>query len=155
MSDLIRSTLDPRCISLDLSGKRKPEIISELVQLLVDAGRITDGEKIRQLVLEREAMMSTGIGDGIAVPHCLAPGIESTMIAFGRHAKGAKFDAVDKKPVRLFFLMVGPDGGHSQHLRLLSKLSRLLHDDGLKSGLLQASTESEVIDLFCDREGEG
>lgn len=155
MSETIGSALDLRCIGLDLSGRKKPEIIEELVQLLVDAGLTEKGREITDLVLQREALISTGIGDGIAVPHCLAPGVETTMLAFGRHPKGAKFDAVDKKPVRLFFLMVGPPGAHSEHLRLLSKLSRLLRDDSLKQGLLNASTREEVIDLFTRREGEG
>jgi PTS system fructose-specific IIC component len=155
LSETIGSALDSRCIGLDLSGRKKPEIIKELVQLLVDAGQTEKGREIADLVLQREALMSTGIGDGIAVPHCLAEGVETTMLAFGRHKKGVKFDAVDKKPVRLFFLMVGPPGAHSEHLRLLSKLSRLLRDDSLKEGLLNASTQEEVIDLFTQREGEG
>ena len=155
MSETIRNALDPRCIGLDLSGRKKPEIVKELVQLLIDAGRIEKGHGIADLVLQREALMSTGIGDGIAVPHCLAEGVETTMLAFGRHRKGAKFDAVDKKPVRLFFLTVGPPRAHSEHLRLLSKLARLLRDETLKRGLLNAATRAEVIDLFIQREGEG
>lgn len=153
MIESIGSALDPACITLEVRGKKKPEIIAELVQLLADAGKISDAAAVTEMVLQREAMMSTGIGGGIAVPHALAPGVENTMIAFGRHRKGAKFDAVDKKPVRLFFLMVGPTGAHSEHLRLLSKLSRLLHDETLKTGLLNADSAETVIELFLSREG--
>jgi len=153
--EAISDALDEGCITLDIQGKRKPEIVSELVQLLADAGRIENAASISDLVLQREEMMSTGIGGGIAVPHCLAPGVEETMLAFGRHRKGAKFDAVDKKPVQLFFLMVGPPGAHTEHLRLLSKLSRLLHDETLKRGLIEAQTPEEVMKLFAAREGRG
>ncbi|MFP4151243.1 MAG: PTS sugar transporter subunit IIA [Alkalispirochaeta sp.] len=155
MIEAISDVLDKRCITLDIRGKRKPEIVSELVQLLADAGYIEDPSSITDMVLQREGMMSTGIGGGIAVPHCLAPGVEETMLAFGRHRKGAKFDSVDKKPVQLFFLMIGPPGAHTEHLRLLSKLSRLLHDETLKRGLIEAHTPEDVMKLFAVREGRG
>ena len=155
MIEKISDALSPACIKLDIQGRKKPEIIAELVQIFADAGQIGAPGTITEQVQEREAMMSTGIGGGIAVPHCLSPAVDETLLAFGRHKKGAKFDAVDKKPVRLFFIMIGPTGAHSEHLRLLSKLSRLLHDETLKSGLLKATSPEEVITLFTDREKGG
>ncbi len=153
--EAISEVLDASCVSLAIEGKKKPEIIAELVALLADAGKTDAPERITEQVIKRESMMSTGIGGGIAVPHCLSDAVDHTLIAFGRHRKGVKFDAVDKKPVHLFFLMVGPEGAHSEHLRLLSRLSRLLHDETLKAGLLNAATAEEVIDLFARRETKG
>ncbi len=151
--EAISDVLDASCVSLEIRSKKKPDVIAELVQILADAGKIDSPDTITEQVVQRESMMSTGIGGGIAVPHCLSPAVDQTFIAIGRHQKGAKFDAVDKKPVKLFFLMVGPEGAHSTHLRLLSRLSRLLHDETLKSGLLNASTPEEVVELFVRREG--
>ncbi|MFA7565623.1 MAG: PTS sugar transporter subunit IIA [Alkalispirochaeta sp.] len=153
--EAISDVLDASCVSLDIQSKKKPDIIAELVQLLADAGKIDNPDTITELVIQRESLMSTGIGGGIAVPHCLSRDINHTLIAFGRHLKGVKFDAVDKKPVQLFFLMVGPEGAQSDHLRLLSRLSRLLHDETLKTGLLEATTAEEVVELFYRRENEG
>ena len=152
MAATIVEALDPRCVSLDLKAKKKPEIIRELVALLADAGMITDADTVTREVLEREALTTTGIGGGIAIPHCLSASASTTRIAFGRRKSGAKFDAVDKRPVQLFFLMVGPPGAHNDHLRLLSRLARYLHDTKLRQALLGARNADEVLALFHDRE---
>jgi fructose-specific phosphotransferase system IIA component len=152
MSDRISELLDSGCVRLDLSARKKPALIHELVSLLVECGRIHNPESIESAVLERESLTSTGIGDGIAIPHCLTPHVDHTVMAFGRHGKGAKFDAVDRKPVRLFFLIVGPENAHNEHLRLLSKLSRHLHDQTLRTGLLSAKKPEEIVALFAEKE---
>ena len=153
MMDSIASALDESCVKLELAARKKPDIIRELVELLANAGRITDANEVTRQVMERESMTTTGIGGGIAIPHCLSQAAPDTVLAFGRHPKGAKFDAVDKRPVRLFFLMVGPPGAHNEHLRLLSRLARYLHDPGLKDALLDAESADEVVRLFTEREG--
>jgi fructose-specific phosphotransferase system IIA component len=152
MTDSIASALDQASVELELSARKKPDIIRELVEVLAGAGRINDADEVTRQVLEREAMTTTGIGGGIAIPHCLSPAAPQTVLAFGRKKSGAKFDAVDKRPVQLFFLMVGPPGAHNEHLRLLSKLARYLHDPGLKKALLAATTPEEAIELFANRE---
>lgn len=152
MSDSIVDALDPAAIRLQLESKKKPGLIRELVDLLAEAGRIEDAELVAAAVLEREALAGTGIGGGIAIPHCLTSAVTDTVMAFGRRIPGAKFDAVDRKPVELFFLMVGPPDSHSRHLRLLSKLSRYLHDGDFKAGLLTAQTPARVLELFAAKE---
>ncbi|MFW5683395.1 MAG: PTS sugar transporter subunit IIA [Spirochaetota bacterium] len=151
MIDSIGEVLDASCMELDLSAKKKPDIIRELVEVLARAGKIDDVDAVTEQVLERESLTTTGIGGGIAIPHCLSPSASGTVLAFGRKRKGAKFDAVDKRPVQLFFLMVGPPGAHNEHLRLLSKLARHLHDSRLKDALLQAKTPEDVVSLFQSR----
>ena len=155
MVDTIGEALDSRCIRLELDARRKPEIVRELVDLLAQAGRINDAQMVTRQVLEREALTTTGIGGGIAIPHCLSAAATETHLAFGRKTAGAKFDAVDKRPVQLFFLMVGPPDAHNEHLRLLSKLARYLHDPRLKQALLTVQDVAEVVELFRQRERSG
>ena len=152
MSDGVASILDPGAISLSIQGKKKPEIIRELVELLGATGVVKDVEAVAAEVLAREELATTGIGSGIAIPHCLSAEVTDTSLAFGRKIPGAKFDAVDKQPVQLFFLMVGLPGAHNEHLRLLSKLSRYLHDADTKAGLLAAASAEDVLEVFSRRE---
>jgi PTS system fructose-specific IIC component len=144
--------LDSSCVTLSLSGRKKQEIIRELVDLLAAAGKVPDAEDAVSKVLERESLTTTGIGGGIAIPHCMAPEIPEMAMAFGRHNGGAKFDAVDRQPVYLFFLIVAPTGAHNDQLRVLSKISRYLHDPSFKNGLLTAATAEDVMDLISERE---
>ncbi len=153
MSDLISAILDVDAVSLDIQAKKKPEIIRELVNVLGKTGTVTDVDRVASEVIAREELATTGIGNGIAIPHCLSDSVTGTALAFGRKVPGAKFDAVDKQPVQLFFLMVGLPGTHNEHLRLLSKLSRYLYDPDTKAGLLAARTPQEVVDIFSGREG--
>ncbi len=152
MAQSISEILDTSCITLSLRSKRKPELIAELVSLLADAGKISDREAVCRTIMERERMSTTGIGDGIAIPHGLTPATEATHMAFGRRVPGAKFDAVDNRPVQLFFLMVGPERAHNEHLRLLSKLARYLHDQQLRKQLLGAKSPEEIVGLFRRKE---
>lgn len=152
MTERIIDALDTCCIKLELDGRKKLDIIRELVALIADGGRITDADLVVSQILERESLATTGIGSGIAIPHCLSEAARETVLAVGRKRAGAKFDAVDRRPVSLFFLMVGPPDAHNEHLRLLSRLARYLHDPSLKEGLLEAASPEEVLALFEARE---
>jgi fructose-specific phosphotransferase system IIA component len=140
--------LDPACIDLHLKGKRKKEVVEELIDMLVRSGKLQNGKDIAEEVLEREKITSTGIGKGVAIPHKLVRGISQTLIAFGRKSEGINFDAIDKAPVTLFFLLLGPEGHTGEHLKLLSKLARYLHDDGFIRALREAKNPEEVIEVF-------
>lgn len=153
MSDQLSAILDAEAVSLDIRAKKKPEIIRELVELLGRTGAVTDVDTVTSEVVAREQVVSTGVGNGIAIPHCLSASATGTALAFGRRISGAKFDAMDRKPVQLFFLIVGRPGAHNEHLRLLSKLSRYLCDPNVRSGLLSARTGEEVVGIFAEREG--
>lgn len=152
MGDAISAILPATAVSLNITAKRKPEIIREMVDLLAGAGIVRDADAVAAETIAREELATTGIGGGIAIPHCLSAEVTGTAIAFGRRIPGAKFDAVDKQPVQLFFLMVGLPGAHNEHLRLLSKLARYLHDPDMKAGLLSASSPEEIVELFARRE---
>lgn len=152
MADDIASVLDPRCVALDLKGKKKPEILAELVELLSSQGLVVEPKHLIRELVKRERLSSTGIGDGIAIPHTLTERADRTVMAFGRKRGGVKFDAVDKQPVYLFFLLVGPKGAYTAHLKLLSKLSRVLHDQDLRRRLLAVESGEEVVALLKERE---
>ena len=144
--------LCPDCIELDLSGKKKPEIIRELVNVISRCEDISDADSLYQAIMERENLSSTGIGNGIAIPHCMTSQVETTRMAFGRKTEGVKFDAVDNQPVSLFFLLAGTEGNPNLHLQILSKLARYLHGEGFCRSLLEAGSPSEVLEAFRTRE---
>jgi fructose-specific phosphotransferase system IIA component len=146
--------LDPRCIELDIKARRKEEALAEMAALLAGAGRIASEEELTRALLAREKLTSTGVGDGIAIPHAMLPGLEETLLAFGRKAEGLAFDAIDRKPVQLIFLLAGPPGREFVHLQLLSRLARLLRDTGFRQALMGVGTPEGVLDLFRAREEE-
>jgi fructose-specific phosphotransferase system IIA component len=148
----ITELLTSECIQLDLKERRKKRVIAELTALLEAAGRISDGESLADRIVERESIASTGIGHGIAIPHCLTGLVDRTVMAFGRSEAGIPFDAADNKPARLIFLLAGPQTATAEHLKLLSKLSRLLTEKTFREALMAASSPEEIIELF--RKGE-
>ena len=152
MSIELSELLSPECVELNLSGKKKKTILRELVQVISRCKGIADTETLYEALLERERISSTGIGNGIAIPHCMTPMADSTHIAFGRKSDGVKFDSVDNQPVMMFFLLVGPDNDPNLHLQVLSKLARYLHDPSFCETLLGADSPEEVIEAVKSRE---
>jgi len=140
--------LDPACVQLQLRATGKQEALAEMVDLLVRAGRIRDPAALLESLKARERKISTGVGDGIALPHCASPELSAPAFAVARKRAGLAFDALDGQPVRLLFLLVGLKGQPTGQLRLLSRLARLLRDPGFTSGLLSAGSAQEVIELL-------
>lgn len=146
--------LDPSCVVLELSARKKRPVIEELVATLASTGKVGDARTLADEILEREKLTSTAIGHGIAVPHKLSDQVPETTLAFGRSSAGVKFDAPDNAPVTLVFLLVGPTGAHTAHLRLLSRLSRYLNDPEFRAALHTAQSAEEVTRLFAEREAQ-
>jgi fructose-specific phosphotransferase system IIA component len=144
----IADKINLECISLELSARRKEDAISDLVNLLAQAGEIADSKAVYKAVLEREEMVSTGVGEGVAMPHARIAGIERSVIAFGRKKSGLSFDALDGKPVKLVFLLISPKSNEGEQLILLSTLARLLRSRSVRKGLLSATTPEEVVDAL-------
>jgi mannitol/fructose-specific phosphotransferase system IIA component (Ntr-type) len=140
--------LDPACVALDLKAAGKTEALEEMVGLLVRAGRIRDGAALTQALLAREKKISTGVGGGIALPHCASsePGVPALAVA--RKRGGLDFEALDGNPVCLLFLLVGREGQPAAQLRLLSRLARLLRDPAFPGALLEAGGPAQVVELF-------
>ena len=140
--------LNAECVRLNLAARSKEEVITEMAHLLVEAGKLADSTSLIIALMERERMVSTGIGKGIAIPHAILNEINETVLAFGRKREGLSFDALDRKPVRLIFLLAGPKNQELAHLQVLSRLVRFLRDSDFRNALLEAEEVGEVMDFL-------
>ena len=140
--------LDPACIQLELRASEKMEVVQELVELFVAAGKLEHPDGLVDELLTQEKRVSTGIGDGIAIPHKLTKRVKQTMIAFGRKKNGLNFESLDLQPVFLLFLILGPPRKVTEHLQVLSKLSRLLHNKNFRQELLAAQLPNEIMEIL-------
>jgi PTS system nitrogen regulatory IIA component len=128
-------------------------VLREFAGLLKSADKIKDEEELVRVLLEREMLGSTGIGDGVAIPHGKLHIIPEMIVAFGRSHKGVDYDSMDSKPVYLFFLLVTPEGMPGEHLRALARISRILKNPGLRDSLRQASRREELLRLIYQEDG--
>ena len=110
----------------DLQSAGKEEVLAELVEVLVDQGVVHSSDKAVGVLLDREKLGSTGIGEGIAIPHGKLPELDQVVAVFGRSRVGIDFDSMDGTPVHLFFLLMAPENSASMHLKALARISRLL-----------------------------
>lgn len=148
----VSELLKPEFVVSDLKGQSKEEIINELINLFKNDPRVEDLEKIRDAVLEREKVMSTGVGKGFAIPHGKTNSIKEIIGAFGRIKDGMEYESLDGNPVHLVFLLVGRDNLISTHIKLLSRISRLMNKDDFRHRLLWAENSEEIIKLFNEEE---
>jgi len=148
----VSELLKPEFIISDLKGETKEEIINELIDLFKDDPRIEDIEKVRYAVLDREKVMSTGVGKGFAIPHGKTNAVKEIIGAFGKITEGIDYDALDGNPVNLVFLLVGKDNLISTHIKLLSRISRLMNKDDFRHRLMEANNADEIVKLFSDEE---
>ena len=130
---------------VDLKGESKEDIIAELVNSLPAGDSITDREQVLQAVLDREKIMSTGIGDGIAIPHGKSAAVTELVAAMGTQQQGRDFDALDGEPAYVFFLLVSPANVSGPHIKALARISRLLKNDEFKKKLIEADSAEEII----------
>ena len=137
--------LSPKSTIVDLKGETKEAIIEELVDALEVGRVITDKGKVLKAVLEREKVMSTGIGDGIAIPHGKSDAVIRLAAALGTQRRGVEFEALDGEAAYVFFLLVSPANISGPHIKALARISRLLKNDDFKKKLIASSTAEEVI----------
>ena len=140
-------------ISLDstivgLESDSKEAIIEELVGCLQIGTAITDREKVLQAVLDREKIMSTGIGDGIAIPHGKSDAVTSLAAALGIHKRGVDFESLDGEPAYVFFLLVSPANVSGPHIKALARISRMLKNDNFKKKLIEAGSSDEILGII-------
>jgi mannitol/fructose-specific phosphotransferase system IIA component (Ntr-type) len=142
-------------IKLKLDSADKAGVIGELVDLLAASGKIEkkDVDAVKQAILKRESLGSTGIGHGLAIPHAKAsPHVKGLVGAFGRTPRGVEYGAVDGEPCRLFFLMVSHAGGVDAHLKILKRLAGLARDANFCRFLRDAKDEEEILQLLKEAE---
>jgi len=151
---MLSQLLSPSSIKLKLQSADRDSVLAELVdQVPQFAGHPESRETLLRALHEREQLHSTGIGDGVALPHArnaLVGLVHDSLLVFGRHDKGIPFDAIDKVPARLFFLLLAPTV--TQHLAILARLTRLISDPGLRKKMLTADSAEKVISLIRDAE---
>ena len=138
----------------DLKATDKENVIKELVTLLKDIGEISDQEKIVEIILEREKLGSTGIGQGIAVPHAKTDQVKQILVAFGLSQKGVNFESLDEEPVYLIFLVLAPVEATGMHLKLLAKIARLLKDKVFRNSLKSCKGKRREIFQVIEEEDE-
>jgi len=148
MEDILRES----CVIADLKGKTKREILFELINTLKNANLVEDVEKAISVVLEREKLGSTGIGDGVAIPHGKMKGLRNILCAFGKSKDGLDFDAVDSKPVHIFFLLLAPDDSASLHLKTLSRVSKLLRDPSFRKRLTELTSSHDIYNAIIEED---
>jgi fructose-specific phosphotransferase system IIA component len=136
----------------DLKGTGKEEVINELIDLFKGDPRVNDIDKIREAVLEREKIMSTGVGKGFAIPHGKTNHVNEILGAFGKTNNPIDYQSLDQQPVHLVFLLVGKDNLVSTHIKLLSRISRMMNKDEFRNSLLEAKSNEEILDLFKKEE---
>lgn len=144
--------LDKNCIAIDVEAGNREEVIQQAVHMLERAGKITQGDSIYHDIMAREQLASTAIGEGIAVPHALSDAMQATVMAVIRLKTPIDYDAPDGKPVDLFFIMAGPKNDTAYHLKLLSKLARLLHDPHFREQARKAASSVELVALLFEKE---
>ncbi|WP_337865507.1 PTS sugar transporter subunit IIA [Ignavibacterium sp.] len=136
----------------ELNSTDKESAINELIDLFKDDPRIINLEKVKQAVLEREKIMSTGVGKGFAIPHGKTDSVKEIIAAFGRKKDGIDYEALDGNPVDLIFLLVGKDIMISAHIKLLSRISRMMNKDDFRLRLLNAKDSEEIMNVFLEEE---
>ena len=135
-----------------LKSESKEGIIEELVDVLADDAVVADRAKVLQAVLEREKIMSTGIGDGIAIPHGKSDAVNTLAAALGVHRHGVDFEALDGEPAYVFFLLVSPANISGPHIKALARISRLLKNDAFKKKLIKAESPEAIIEIIRSEE---
>jgi len=139
----------------ELLSQTKEGILRELVHALAKgAQRINEGRMI-EILLERESLGSTGIGEGVAIPHGKSKEVKEIIAAFGRSLSGMDFQSLDGKPTHLFFLLIAPENSAGTHLKALAQVSRLMKEPAFRKRLLEARTPDELYAVFSEGEEKG
>ena len=135
-----------------LTSKSKKEVLKELVSVIVKQNKLINKEELIEVLLEREKLGSTGIGDGIAIPHGKLKNIDTLLASFGKSIDGVDFDSMDGKPTHLFFLLVAPENSAGIHLKALARISRLLKDSSFKQDLMEAKLKDDLFKTIIERD---
>ncbi|WP_144547187.1 fructose-specific PTS transporter subunit EIIC [Bacillus sp. X1(2014)] len=144
----ITELLSKNTILLNIEGNQKEATIDQLVNVLYTAGKISDRAEFKAAILKREEQSTTGIGDGIAIPHAKTKVVKEAAIVFGKSATGVNYESLDGKPAHLFFMIAAPDGANNTHLEALARLSGLLMKAEVRYELLKATTPEEILDTI-------
>ncbi|SEM26300.1 PTS IIA-like nitrogen-regulatory protein PtsN [Syntrophus gentianae] len=135
-----------------LVSSNKKEVLEELSRRILKGKLDFHLDAMIKVLTEREKLGSTGIGDGVAIPHGRLNGLEDLILAFGRSRSGIDFDSMDGKPVNLFFLLMAPEHSTSEHLKVLARISRMLKDQKFRTCLMEAKSRDELYRIIADKD---
>lgn len=138
-----------------LLAKSKDEVLAELIDTIVQGGLKLNISSVSDILKQRESLGSTGIGDGVAIPHGKISGLDNIVLAFGRSEGGIEYNSLDGKPVHLFFLLLAPENSEGQHLKILAHLSKMLRDASFRNKLLKAESPSDLYKIIIEQGNEG
>lgn len=146
--------LDPRAVVEELNARNKKEVLEELCDALISLEPSLARDRMVGILLDRERLGSTGVGEGVAIPHGKLGELTHLIAFFGRSPQGIEFQAVDRKPVHLFFLLFAPENSAGIHLKALAKISRLLKRPNLRESLMAAPTKEEIFSILTREDAE-
>jgi PTS system nitrogen regulatory IIA component len=135
-----------------LASSNKRDVLGELIEVMIESGLKIDSAKAIDVLLQREKLGSTGIGEGVAIPHGKVSDLQELVVAFGRSKKGIDFDAIDGKPVHLFFLLLAPESSTGQHLKALARISKMLKTPNFRKTLLEAETRNDLYKAIVEQD---
>ncbi|MHB8091497.1 MAG: PTS sugar transporter subunit IIA [Syntrophales bacterium] len=138
----------------ELKGTNKEEVLAELSGVFKKVGLVMDPEEMLKILLARESLGSTGIGDGVAIPHGKMAGLKEMVVSFGRSREGIDFEAMDHSPVHLFFLLMAPENSAGLHLKVLAKISRMLKDSVFRKKLMEAKLHDDLFAVISEKDDE-
>jgi fructose-specific phosphotransferase system IIA component len=144
--------LKPENIKIPLEAKTKNEAIAELVSLLAANGEVKEPKKVLDSVLDREATRTTGIGNGLAIPHGKCSGTKDLVMAIGKAAVPIDFQAIDGRPVSIIWMLASPPDKTGPHIHALARISRLMTIDKFRHAMMQVKTPQEAFDLIVQQE---
>lgn len=135
-----------------LSSGNKKDVLAELINVVIKNGLKIDQSKALEVLQQREQLGSTGIGDGVAIPHGKVSDLHDLVVAFGRSKKGIDFDSIDGKPVHLFFMLLAPENSTGQHLKALAKISKMLKTPNFRKLLINAESTSDLYKAIVEQD---
>lgn len=144
----IKKALQPECISLHLQSNDREGVLQELVDLLAASGRVKDRQAVLKALQERERRMSTGMQNGLAIPHGKCDAVDSLVAAIGLKKEGIAFHALDGQPSTIFVATIAPDNRAGPHIQFLAEISRRLSDPAVREQLLNAPTADAVLEIL-------
>jgi len=139
-------------INENLQAKNKTDALQELVQTIIDGGLKLDLTSVMEVLQQREKLGSTGIGDGVAIPHGKIPELSELVVAFGRSKEGISFDSIDGRPVYIFFLLLAPENSAGQHLKILAKISKMLKVVDFRKKLMDAKSREDLHQVIISQD---
>jgi len=135
-----------------LTSREKNAVLKEMAYWLASQHRQLDGQRVLEVLLEREKISTTAIGEGVAIPHGKLPGVERVLGVFARSPEGVDFASLDGEPTHLFFTLIAPEDAAADHLKALARISRLLKDVAFRSRLMQGQTSQEIFDTIAEED---